>query len=198
MSENKKKTPLVSAEEYFLAEAAKQGSLQQNEILDKSDEFGLSEEDYDKLCGELTAKGVIIKDDELAYASAAPLSVSSSDPLRLYLAQMGQYPLLSKEQEIELAKRISEGDQEAKDQLINSNLRLVVSIAKHYANNSIPLSDLIQEGNIGLTRAAEKFDYTKGFKFSTYATWWIKQAVSRAIADQSRNIRIPVHVARKP
>jgi RNA polymerase primary sigma factor len=108
---------------------------------------------------------------------------------------MGQFPLLSKDQEIELAKKIAQGDLEAKNALINSNLRLVVSIAKHYANSGVPIQDLIQEGNIGLAHAAEKFDYTKGFKFSTYATWWIKQAITRAIADQSRNIRIPVHVA---
>jgi RNA polymerase primary sigma factor len=108
---------------------------------------------------------------------------------------MGQFPLLSKDEEIALAKKISEGDIEAKNALINSNLRLVVSIAKHYANSGVPIQDLIQEGNIGLAHAAEKFDYTKGFKFSTYATWWIKQAITRAIADQSRNIRIPVHVA---
>jgi RNA polymerase primary sigma factor len=194
MTDKKKISPLLAAEEFCVSEAQKAGFLQQNEILDKADEFGLSEEDYDKLCDFLAEKRIVIKDDELSLANTTPMTVSSSDPLRLYLAQMGQYPLLSKEEELELAKRIAQGDQEAKDKLINSNLRLVVSIAKHYANNNIPLADLIQEGNIGLTRAAEKFDYTKGFKFSTYATWWIKQAVSRAIADQSRNIRIPVHV----
>lgn len=194
MTDKKKISPLSAAEEYFVSQAQKAGSLQQNDILDKVDEFGLSEEDYDKLCDFLAEKHVVVKDDELTSTNTTPLTVSSSDPLRLYLTQMGQYPLLSKEEELELAKRIAQGDQEAKDKLINSNLRLVVSIAKRYANNNIPLADLIQEGNIGLTRAAEKFDYTKGFKFSTYATWWIKQAVSRAIADQSRNIRIPVHV----
>lgn len=194
MSERKTKSPFAEIEEFFLAEAKEQGSLQQNEILDKSDELGLSEEDYESLVSDLVAKGVSIKDDEFSFQGAASENVSSTDPLRLYLVQMGKYPLLSKDEETKLAKRIADGDQEAKDALINANLRLVVSVAKHYVNKNIPLSDLIQEGNIGLSRAAEKFDYTKGFKFSTYATWWIKQAVSRAIADQSRNIRIPVHV----
>jgi RNA polymerase sigma factor, sigma-70 family len=194
MRERKAKVPFAEAEDFFLAEAKEQGSLQQNEILDKADEFDLSEEEYERLVNDLTSHGVSIKDDELSRSGSAPDGVSSADPLRLYLVQMGKYPLLNKEEEIALAKRIAEGDQEAKNALINANLRLVVSVAKHYANKNLPLADLIQEGNIGLTRAAEKFDYTKGFKFSTYATWWIKQAVSRAIADQSRNIRLPVHV----
>jgi RNA polymerase sigma factor, sigma-70 family len=194
MNERKAKTPFAEAEDFFLAEVKERGALSQNELLDKADEFGLSEEEYERLVNDLVSRGVSIEDDELSVASNAPSTVSSADPLRLYLVQMSQYPLLSKEEEVALAKRIGTGDQEAKDALINANLRLVVSVAKHYANKSLPLSDLIQEGNIGLTRAAEKFDYTKGFKFSTYATWWIKQAVSRAVADQSRTIRLPVHV----
>jgi RNA polymerase primary sigma factor len=189
-----KKTPLELLEASFLAKFRENGFVAQTDILEKADEIGLSDEDYEKLDEYLTKNGVTIKEDDLVYTNAAPSSVSSNDPLKFYLAQMGKYPLLSREQEIELAKRVAAGDQEAKDQLINSNLRLVVSIAKKYGNKNMPLPDLIQEGNIGLTRAVEKFDWTKGFKFSTYATWWIKQAVARAIADQGTNIRIPVHV----
>jgi RNA polymerase primary sigma factor len=186
---------LKAAEEFFLAKA-KEGPLDPNLLLDATDDFALSEEEYDQLADFLSKAGVKFSDKEEEAASLEkPLAVSSNDPIRLYLSQMGQYPLLSKDEEMALAKRIFEGDREAKNDLINSNLRLVVSIAKHYAGCGVPIQDLIQEGNIGLAHAAEKFDYTKGFKFSTYATWWIKQAITRAIADQSRNIRIPVHVA---
>jgi RNA polymerase primary sigma factor len=187
---------LASAEDFFL-QKGKEGPLDSNLLLDASDDFALSEEEYDKLVDFLSAKGVKIVDNDLL-AIEKPSAVTSSDPVRLYLSQMGQYPLLTKDQETALAKQIAlggDGAKDAKDALINSNLRLVVSIAKHYANSGVPIQDLIQEGNIGLTHAAEKFDYTKGFKFSTYATWWIKQAITRAIADQSRNIRIPVHVS---
>ncbi len=116
------------------------------------------------------------------------------DPVRMYLKEIGQIPLLDLETETELAKRMYEGDEEAKNRLVESNLRLVVSIAKRYMGKGMFLLDLIQEGNLGLLKAVEKFDYTKGYKFSTYATWWIRQAISRAIADQSRTIRIPVHM----
>ena len=119
----------------------------------------------------------------------------AADSIRLYLREIGRIPLLSKDEEIEMAKRVMEGDEEAKHRLINANLRLVVNVAKHYVHGSnMALLDLIQEGSIGLIRAVEKFDYTKGFKFSTYATWWIRQAITRAIADQARTIRIPVHM----
>ena len=120
--------------------------------------------------------------------------VKVNDSVKIYLKEIGKVPLLKPEQEPELAKRIAEGDEEAKQQLINSNLRLVISIAKRYAGRGMPFLDLIQEGNMGLIKAVEKFDYTKGFKFSTYATWWIRQAITRAIADQARTIRIPVHM----
>jgi RNA polymerase primary sigma factor len=119
------------------------------------------------------------------------------DPLRLYLKEAGEIPLLSKAEEIELAKRIEAGDKRAKDRMIQSNLRLVISIAKNYYTQDMDLLDLIQEGNTGLIRAVEKFDYRKGYKFSTYATWWIRQAITRAIANQDRNIRIPVHMIEK-
>ncbi|HRP36332.1 MAG TPA: RNA polymerase sigma factor RpoD, partial [Candidatus Dojkabacteria bacterium] len=118
----------------------------------------------------------------------------TTDPIRAYLHEIGRIPLLNAEEEVILAKRIEKGDQEAKDLLTTANLRLVVSIAKKYAKRGLDLLDLIQEGNIGLIRAVEKFEYRKGFKFSTYATWWIRQAITRAIADQARTIRVPVHM----
>ena len=116
------------------------------------------------------------------------------DPIRLYLREIGKIPLLTPEQEMDLAKRMSEGDEDARRQMSEANLRLVVSIAKRYVGRGMHLLDLIQEGNLGLMKAVEKFDYTKGYKFSTYATWWIRQAITRAIADQARTIRIPVHM----
>ncbi len=120
--------------------------------------------------------------------------VKVNDPVKMYLKEIGRVPLLTAEEEIEVAKRVAEGDQEAKDQLITANLRLVVAIAKKYVGRGLLFLDLIQEGNLGLVKAVDKFDYTKGFKFSTYATWWIRQAITRAIADQARTIRIPVHM----
>ena len=116
------------------------------------------------------------------------------DPVKMYLKDIGKVPLLTQEQEIELAKRMAEGDEQAKSQLSESNLRLVVSIAKRYVGRGMQFLDLIQEGNFGLMKAVDKFDYTKGFKFSTYSTWWIRQSITRAIADQARTIRIPVHM----
>ena len=125
---------------------------------------------------------------------SVPEGVSIEDPVRMYLKEIGKVPLLSAEEEIELAKRMENGDQAAKKRLAEANLRLVVSIAKRYVGRGMLFLDLIQEGNLGLIKAVEKFDYTKGYKFSTYATWWIRQAITRAIADQARTIRIPVHM----
>ena len=125
---------------------------------------------------------------------SVPDSVGVDDPVRMYLKEIGKVPLLTSEEEVELAKRIADGDEEAKKQLSEANLRLVVSIAKRYVGRGMQFLDLIQEGNLGLIKAVEKFDYTKGYKFSTYATWWIRQAITRAIADQARTIRIPVHM----
>jgi RNA polymerase primary sigma factor len=122
-------------------------------------------------------------------------AIISDDPVHLYLKEIGNYPLLTTEEEVELAKRIEEGDEVAKQLLAESNLRLVVSIAKRYVGRGLSFLDLIQEGNLGLIKAVDKFDYSKGFKFSTYATWWIRQAITRSIADQSRTIRIPVHMS---
>ncbi len=131
---------------------------------------------------------------ESAASGASDRTVDLDDSVKMYLREIGTIDLLNQEQEIELAKRVDVGDDQAKQELINANLRLVVSIAKKYTGQGLLFLDLIQEGNTGLIRAAEKFDYTKGFKFSTYATWWIKQGITRAIADQSRTIRVPVHM----
>ncbi|MCF0245297.1 MAG: RNA polymerase sigma factor RpoD [Ileibacterium sp.] len=148
---------------------------------DDSDDLGDEDGENDELA-------------ELERTFAAGASNKTSDPVKAYLKEIGAIPLLTPEQEVAVAKRIQAGDMEAKQILIDSNLRLVVSIAKKYVGRGLLFLDLIQEGNIGLIKAVEKFDYTKGFKFSTYATWWIRQAITRAIADQARTIRIPVHM----
>ena len=135
-----------------------------------------------------------VTEDELANADAIADSFSTDDPVRMYLKEIGKIPLLSPEEEVELAIKMSEGDEAAKQRMAEANLRLVVSIAKRYVGRGMLFLDLIQEGNLGLIKAVEKFDYTKGYKFSTYATWWIRQAITRAIADQARTIRIPVHM----
>ncbi len=135
-----------------------------------------------------------IEDEVVDIDLSVPEGVGIDDPVRMYLKEIGRVPLLSAEQEVELAKRMEAGDEEAKKQLAEANLRLVVSIAKRYVGRGMLFLDLIQEGNLGLIKAVEKFDYSKGYKFSTYATWWIRQAITRAIADQARTIRIPVHM----
>ena len=135
-----------------------------------------------------------VTEDELANADAIADSFSTDDPVRMYLKEIGKIPLLSPEEEVELAIKMSEGDEAAKQRMAEANLRLVVSIAKRYVGRGMLFLDLIQEGNLGLIKAVEKFDYTKGYKFSTYATWWIRQAITRAIADLARTIRIPVHM----
>ena len=140
---------------------------------------------------------IISEEDEVDMENidlSVPEGVSIEDPVRMYLKEIGKVPLLSAEREIELAQRMEEGDEEAKKELAEANLRLVVSIAKRYVGRGMLFLDLIQEGNLGLIKAVEKFDYHKGYKFSTYATWWIRQAITRAIADQARTIRIPVHM----
>jgi RNA polymerase primary sigma factor len=144
-----------------------------------------------ELVPEPAAEAVEEEDEEEERVESAP---ETQDPLKLYVRQIGDGPLLTPAEERELARRKDEGDEEAKRRLIESNLRLVMSITRNYVNSGVPLLDLIQEGNLGLIRAVEKFDYRMGFKLSTYATWWIRQAVTRAIADQGRTIRLPVHV----
>ena len=135
-----------------------------------------------------------VTEEEIAETEAMADTFSTDDPVRMYLKEIGKVPLLTPEEEQELAKRMAEGDEDAKRRMAEANLRLVVSIAKRYVGRGMLFLDLIQEGNLGLIKAVEKFDYTKGYKFSTYATWWIRQAITRAIADQARTIRIPVHM----
>ncbi len=191
----------------------KKGVLDYQEINDFFADMELDANRFDKIIDYLERNGVdvfkvpdlediddaeIILDDEEADLSKIDLSVpegvSIEDPVRMYLKEIGKVPLLSAEEEIELAKRMEEGDRDAKKKLSEANLRLVVSIAKRYVGRGMQFLDLIQEGNLGLIKAVDKFDYRKGYKFSTYATWWIRQAITRAIADQARTIRIPVHM----
>ncbi|MBR6003773.1 MAG: sigma-70 family RNA polymerase sigma factor, partial [Lachnospiraceae bacterium] len=193
----------------------KKNVIEYHEITDFFADLNLEEEQYDKLMDVLEASGVDImqlpeeeeSDDEFLPEDdmmeevdienidlSVPEGVSIEDPVRMYLKEIGKVPLLSAEEEIELAKRMEEGDEEAKKRLAEANLRLVVSIAKRYVGRGMLFLDLIQEGNLGLIKAVEKFDYRKGYKFSTYATWWIRQAITRAIADQARTIHIPVHM----
>ncbi len=158
---------------------------------------GITAEENAELYRYLEENGVKIvdtfdRDNSALYKSIGDVAVD--DPVKMYLKDIGKVPLLSSEEEVELAKRMLEGDEEAKQKLSEANLRLVVNIAKRYVGRGMLFLDLIQEGNLGLMKAVEKFDYTKGFKFSTYATWWIRQAITRAIADQARTIRIPVHM----
>ena len=186
------------------------GSLTYKDIMDRLMEMDMDPDQLDKVLETLEALGVeVINENEPAPAPAAPVQeelndmsapegVSIDDPVRMYLKEIGKVPLLTADEEIEIAKQLESGTdeekEEAKRKLAEANLRLVVSIAKRYVGRGMLFLDLIQEGNLGLIKAVEKFDYTKGFKFSTYATWWIRQAITRAIADQARTIRIPVHM----
>ena len=188
------------------------GQLSTKEILDALGELDFEPEQIEKFYDTLEAQGVeIIEDfadaplddidfaaeaasDENLESSLSTEGIAIDDPVKVYLKEIGRVPLLSPEEEIDLAIRIKEGDEAAKKRLSEANLRLVVSIAKRYLGRGMQFLDLIQEGNLGLIKAVEKFDYTKGFKLSTYATWWIRQAITRAIADQARTIRIPVHM----
>ena len=182
----------------------KKGSLSINDIEEAMEEFDY---DADKLYDTLESNGISIpmeisqsemneiqSDIEKVGTSEDMEGLAIDDPVRMYLKEIGKVPLLGPEEEKELSKRMSEGDEEAKNKLVEANLRLVVSIAKRYVGKGMFFLDLIQEGNLGLMKAVEKFDHNKGFKFSTYATWWIRQAITRAIADQARTIRIPVHM----
>lgn len=187
----------------------KNGMLTYKEIMDAFEEIEMDPEQIDKLYEYLETKGIDVvgnidneielppveeEIEEVDLDISVPEGISIDDPVRMYLKEIGKVPLLSSEEEIDLAKRIQKSDQEAKKKLTEANLRLVVSIAKRYVGRGMLFLDLIQEGNLGLIKAVEKFDYTKGYKFSTYATWWIRQAITRAIADQARTIRIPVHM----
>ena len=188
------------------------GKLTAQEIMDAMEHFDFDPEQMDKLYEQLEAHNVVVVDDfvsveledldlnlstpdvEETEEPASTEQVAIDDPVKVYLKEIGRVPLLTPEEETALAMRIIDGDNAAKKRLSEANLRLVVSIAKRYVGRGMQFLDLIQEGNLGLIKAVEKFDYTKGFKFSTYATWWIRQAITRAIADQARTIRIPVHM----
>jgi RNA polymerase primary sigma factor len=179
------------------------GCLNLSEFSNAIQELELDDEELEALYAELEERNISLTDD-CGRASAGDatyvngdLATATTDSLQLFLNEAGRYPLLTAAEEVELAKRVERGDQAAKDRMINSNLRLVVSIAKRYQGHGLSLLDLIQEGVIGLIRAVEKFDWRRGYKFSTYATWWIRQAVQRGVANKSRTIRIPVHIAER-
>lgn len=206
---------LDQAKEQLIERGKKRGFLTYEMISGKLSHFELDSEQMDEFYETLGEQGIEIlednedddeespdiheleKDEEDEFDLndlSVPPGVKINDPVRMYLKEIGRVDLLSADEEIELAKRIEQGDEEAKRRLAEANLRLVVSIAKRYVGRGMLFLDLIQEGNMGLIKAVEKFDYDKGFKFSTYATWWIRQAITRAIADQARTIRIPVHM----
>lgn len=198
----KKELTLAEAQESLIKKGKKAGLLTYKEIMNTLNEFEITTEDIDDFYEKLINQGVDLIDEIVgdvvpiskAATLAVPDGVSVNDPVRMYLKEIGKIPLLSPDEEISLAKGMEEGDEESKRKLAEANLRLVVSIAKKYVGRGMLFLDLIQEGNLGLIKAVEKFDYRKGYKFSTYATWWIRQAITRSIADQARTIRIPVHM----
>lgn len=211
--ENNKKLELggdkIDGVKELIEKGKSKGMLTYKEIMDTLEEIELDPEQIEKIYDNLDEMGIdIIGDEDLGNdighddgledleggEIAVPEGVNIDDPVRMYLKEIGKIPLLTADEEIELAKRIENGEEEAKRKLAEANLRLVVSIAKRYVGRGMLFLDLIQEGNLGLIKAVEKFDYRKGYKFSTYATWWIRQAITRAIADQARTIRIPVHM----
>jgi RNA polymerase primary sigma factor len=191
---------------HLLRLGQERGCVTSDEIMALVEEHDMTMEEIEDLYSQLFDQSIEIYDqnpitrgvlDMIEPSLDLSIQTVNQDPLRLYLKEAGTVPLLTKDEEIQLAKRIEKGDKRARDHLIRSNLRLVISIAKKYYARDLDLLDLIQEGNTGLIRAVEKFDYQKGFKFSTYATWWIRQAITRAIANQDRTIRIPVHLIDK-
>ncbi|WP_423244361.1 RNA polymerase sigma factor RpoD [Desulfofundulus thermobenzoicus] len=195
----------------LIEKGKKRGVLTYSEIMDSLQGADLTPEQIDDIYEKLAGMGIEVVPEvpdletmdgaaleppveEVDVDLSVPEGVAIDDPVRMYLKEIGRVPLLTPEEEIELARRMEQGDEEAKRRLAEANLRLVVSIAKRYVGRGMLFLDLIQEGNLGLIKAVEKFDYRKGYKFSTYATWWIRQAITRAIADQARTIRIPVHM----
>lgn len=189
----------MSVVKKLIDKGKKAGNITEKEILDELQEIDLSPEQIDKIYETLEGLNIEIigdveEEEDTEIDLSVPEGVAIDDPVRMYLKEIGKVPLLTSEEEVALAKRIEAGDEYAAKQLAEANLRLVVSIAKRYVGRGMLFLDLIQEGNLGLIKAVEKFDFTKGFKFSTYATWWIRQAITRAIADQARTIRIPVHM----
>ena len=173
-------------------------TVNEEDLLNKLEKLDLEPQDIEDIYKELADAGITVaeqssaKNDKLLQKIMNEVNID--DSVKMYLKDIGRVPLLNAEEELQLAKEMAEGNTEAKEKLINANLRLVVSIAKRYVGRGMSFLDLIQEGNLGLMKAVDKFDYTKGFKFSTYATWWIRQAITRSIADQARTIRIPVHM----
>ena len=221
MANNKNPKPstedAMAAVSALIAKAKREGSIQSSELTAELEKLDLPVEKIEHIYDTFDAMGIQIVSPELELDVSGdlgmdmdevpendeeelvdPLELAAEynldDPVRMYLKEIGQVKLLTADEEIELAKRVSEGDKKAKDRLTEANLRLVVSLAKKYSGRGLHILDLIQEGNTGLIRAVDKFDYTKGNKFSTYATWWIRQAITRAIADQARTIRVPVHM----
>jgi len=193
----------------LMKKGKERGVLTNNEVIEHLHGMDVTAEQYEEILEQLSSMGIDVLPDDSSESDktkdggtskedeidlSVPEGVGIDDPVRMYLKEIGRVPLLNADQEIELAKRMELGDEEAKRLLAEANLRLVVSIAKRYVGRGMLFLDLIQEGNLGLLKAVEKFDYQKGFKFSTYATWWIRQAITRAIADQARTIRIPVHM----
>jgi len=208
--EVEKKMSLQEIQQTLLLKGKKRGNISYKEIVDALQDFNLNTEAIDDFYEELSRQGVEVVDEvvevelieeeslkniaESDLETLIPEGVSVNDPVRMYLKEIGKIPLLTPEEEIQLAQSMEDGNEEAKRRLAEANLRLVVSIAKKYVGRGMLFLDLTQEGNLGLIKAVEKFDYRKGYKFSTYATWWIRQAITRAIADQARTIRIPVHM----
>lgn len=211
MSMDKEKEPVQvkdsQAEIQKLIECGKQrGMLTYGEVMEALGDLELDQDQIEKVYAEFEEQNIDIVEEvevpedineeiaELELVLPSSEAVNIDDPVRMYLKEIGKVPLLTADEEIDIARRMAEGDLDAKHQLAEANLRLVVSIAKRYVGRGMLFLDLIQEGNLGLIKAVEKFDYRKGYKFSTYATWWIRQAITRAIADQARTIRIPVHM----
>ena len=199
--ENEDRSNKMNIVKNLLDKGKKSGTLTYKEIMDELENIDLGPEQIEKIYEVLESMGIEVigepnseEEVEEELDLTIPEGIAIDDPVRMYLKEIGKVPLLSSEEEIDLANRIEQGDQRAKKKLAEANLRLVVSIAKRYVGRGMLFLDLIQEGNLGLIKAVEKFDYRKGFKFSTYATWWIRQAITRAIADQARTIRIPVHM----
>jgi RNA polymerase primary sigma factor len=211
--EIEKTISLEDAQNELFERGKTKGSISYKEIIETLQPYELSVEALDNFYDRLALHGIDITDDSTAdvqdpdqdentevvkadpaAALAAPDGVTVNDPVRMYLKEIGKIPLLTSEEEVELAQAIEQNNEDARRRLAEANLRLVVSIAKKYVGRGMLFLDLIQEGNLGLIKAVEKFDYRKGYKFSTYATWWIRQAITRAIADQARTIRIPVHM----
>jgi RNA polymerase primary sigma factor len=189
----------------LVSRGKEEGELTYEEIMDALEDIDLDSQDIEKIYDIFNELNIDIvnekieqqeeeEEDEGGLDLSVPKGVGIDDPVRMYLKEIGKVDLLTADEEVELAKRMEQGDEWAKQQLVEANLRLVVSIAKKYVGRGMLFLDLIQEGNMGLMKAVDKFDYTKGYKFSTYATWWIRQAITRSIADQARTIRVPVHM----